>query len=154
MTGPGVVTGRSGSIGNVFFVDEDFWPLNTVQYVKDFHGSDPRFVFHLLRRFDLKRFASGSGVPTLNRNFVHDEFVNVPPLLEQQRIVAILNEAFDSIATAKTIAEKNLQNARTLFESHLKSVFTQRGKGWVEMALGDVCEFENGDRGKNYPNRN
>jgi type I restriction enzyme S subunit len=47
--GPGVVTGRSGSIGNVFFIEEEFWPLNTVLYVKDFHGNDPRFVFHLLK---------------------------------------------------------------------------------------------------------
>ncbi|MFO1371435.1 MAG: restriction endonuclease subunit S [Candidatus Competibacteraceae bacterium] len=77
--GPGVVTGRSGSIGNVFFIDDDFWPLNTVLYVKDFHGNDPRFVFHLLKNFDLKRFATGAGVPTLNRNFAHDEIVYVPP---------------------------------------------------------------------------
>jgi type I restriction enzyme, S subunit len=76
--GPGVVTGRSGSIGNVFFIEEDFWPLNTVLYVKEFHGNDPRFVFHLLKKFDLQRFASGAGVPTLNRNFVHDELVERP----------------------------------------------------------------------------
>jgi type I restriction enzyme S subunit len=75
-------------------------------------------------------------------------------LAEQQRIVGILDEAFEGIATAKANAEKNLQNARALFESHLQSVFTQRGEGWAEKALGDVCELENGDRGKNYPNRN
>ncbi len=51
---------------------------------------------------------------------------------EQRRIVGILDEAFDGIATAKANAEKNLQNARALFESHLQSVFTQRGPGWVE----------------------
>ena len=55
-------------------------------------------------------------------------------LPEQQRIVGILDEAFDGIATAKANAEKNLQNARALFESHLQSVFTQRGEGWVETA--------------------
>jgi len=84
------------------------------------------------------------------------------PLAEQQRIVGLLDEAFEGLATAKANAEKNLQNARALFESHLQSVFTQgsqsaaegRGPGWVEKSLGDVCEFENGDRGKNYPNRN
>ena len=58
--------------------------------------------------------------------------IPVPPLPEQQRIVGILDEAFEGIATAKANAEKNLQNARALFESHLQSVFTQRGKGWVE----------------------
>jgi type I restriction enzyme S subunit len=140
--GPGVVTGRSGSIGNVFFVEEDFWPLNTVLYVKDFHGNDPRFVFHLLKNFDLERFATGSGVPTLNRNFVHDELVNVPPLPEQQRIVGLLDEAFEGIATAKANAAKNLQNARAIFESHLQSVFTQRGPGWVQKPLGEICAIE------------
>ena len=58
--------------------------------------------------------------------------LSLPPLPEQQRIVGILDEAFAGIATAKANAEKNLQNARALFESHLQSVFTQRGKGWVE----------------------
>jgi type I restriction enzyme S subunit len=138
--GPGVVTGRSGSIGNVFFIGEDFWPLNTVLYVKDFHGNDPRFVFHLLKKFDLQRFATGSGVPTLNRNFVHDELVSVPPLLEQQRIVAALDKAFEGIATSKDHAEKNIQNSRALFESYLQSVFTQRGKGWVDRKLSEVAE--------------
>ena len=143
--GPGAATGRSGSIGNVFFIEGDFWPLNTVLYVKDFHGNDPRFVFHLLKNFDLKRFATGTGVPTLNRNFVHDELVPVPPLAEQQRIVGLLDEAFEGLATAKANAEKNLQNARALFESHLQSVFTQRGPGWVEKRLVEVSrEFGRG----------
>jgi type I restriction enzyme S subunit len=66
------------------------------------------------------------------------------PLPEQHRIVGLLDEAFDGIATAKANAKKNLQNARALFESHLQSVFTQRGKGWVEKALGDVCEVKDG----------
>jgi len=65
--------------------------------------------------------------------------VPVPPLPEQRRIVGILDEAFEGIATAKANTEKNLQNARALFESHLQSVFTQRSDGWVEKRLGDVC---------------
>lgn len=140
--GPGVATGRSGSIGNVFYIENDFWPLNTVLYVKDFHGNDPKFVFHLLKEFDLKRFASGSGVPTLNRNFVHDELVRVPPLPDQQRIAGILDEAFERIETAKATAEKNLQNARAIFESQLQSIFTQRGKGWVETTLESVLAVQ------------
>ena len=70
--------------------------------------------------------------------------VPVPLLPEQQRIVGILDEAFDGIATAKANAEKNLQNARALFESHLQAVFTQRGEGWVENLLSYVCEFSQG----------
>lgn len=65
--------------------------------------------------------------------------VPTPPASEQQRIVTLLDEAFDGIAKARANAEKNLQNARALFESHLQSVFTERGHGWVEKRLGDVC---------------
>jgi type I restriction enzyme S subunit len=137
VTHPGVVTGRSGSIGSVFFIEDDFWPLNTTLYVKDFHGNVPRFIFHLLGSLDLKRFASGAGVPTLNRNNVHCEHVCVPASLpEQKRIVAILDEAFAAIATATANAEKNLANARELFESELNRVFSQKGDGWVETTLG------------------
>jgi type I restriction enzyme S subunit len=70
--------------------------------------------------------------------------IPVPPLPEQQRIVGILDEAFDGIATAKANAEKNLQNARALFESHLQSVFTQRGEGWVETTLGAEIDLLSG----------
>ena len=69
----------------------------------------------------------------------------VPTLPEQQRIVGILDEAFAGIATAKANAEKNLQNARALFESHLQSVFTQRGKGWVEKTIADCFKVRSGD---------
>jgi restriction endonuclease S subunit len=77
----------------------------------------------------------------------------IPPFPEQQRIVGILGEAFDANTTAKTNAEKNLKNARALFESHLQSVFTKRGEGWVKKRLGDksLLEIIDGDRGVNYP---
>ncbi len=65
--------------------------------------------------------------------------INLPPLPEQKRIVVILDKAFDAIATAKTNAEKNLRNARAIFESYLNSVFSQRGEGWVEKRLGDIA---------------
>jgi type I restriction enzyme S subunit len=136
---PGVVTGRSGSIGSVFYIEDAFWPLNTTLYVRDFHGNLPRFVYYLLVAFDLKKYAGGTGVPTLNRNDVHGVPVIVPgELPEQQRIVTLLDEAFDGIATAKAHAEKNLQNAQAIFASHLHSVFKGRGDGWVEMSLGQV----------------
>lgn len=70
--------------------------------------------------------------------------VRYPPLPEQQRIVAILDEAFANIATAKANAEKNLRNARALFESHLSAVFSQRGSGWVEKPLVELCTFSSG----------
>ena len=66
--------------------------------------------------------------------------MHLPPLAEQQRIVGLLDKAFAGIVTAKANAEKNLQNARALFESHLQSVFTHRGKGWVEKTLEEVAD--------------
>jgi type I restriction enzyme S subunit len=67
-----------------------------------------------------------------------------PTRPEQQRIVGLLDESFEGIATTKTNAERNLQNARALFESHLQSVFIKRGKGWVETTLGEVCDIKHG----------
>jgi len=69
----------------------------------------------------------------------------VPEALpEQQRIVALLDEAFAGLATAKANAERNLQNARALFESHLEAVFSQRGEGWLEKALSELCDIKHG----------
>lgn len=68
----------------------------------------------------------------------------IPPLPEQHRIVSILDEAFAGIANAKANAEKNLLNARDLFESHLQSVFTERGDGWAQKRLGEMATFRNG----------
>ena len=137
--GPGVATGRSGSIGNVFFVEDDFWPLNTALYVKDFHGNDPRFVYHLLNYVDLARFTSGAGVPTLNRNDVHGELYWIPAKIEeQQRIVAVLDEAFEGLTRAREHAEANLRNARELFESQLASYFSRIPQGWVTARLKKI----------------
>lgn len=73
--------------------------------------------------------------------------IKYPDIAEQHRIITILDEAFDRIATAKVNAENNLQNARALFESHLQSVFTERGERWVETTLERCCEqiFAGGD---------
>lgn len=91
----------------------------------------------------IKKAGEGCGGQTeLARSVLAENFSVAYPLSqsEQRRIVAILDEAFDGIATAKVNAEKNLQNARALFESHLQSVFTQRGEGWVERPLAELCE--------------
>ena len=79
---------------------------------------------------------TGARMPRAQMNDVLGFEIPVPPLAEQQRIVGLLDEAFEGIATAKANAEKNLQNARALFESHLQSVFTQRGPGWKATTLG------------------
>jgi len=79
VSGPGVTTGRSGVLGNVFFIHEDFWPLNTSLWIKEFKGSTPAHAFYLLQGLDFAAFNAGSAVPTLNRNHVHSIPVPVPP---------------------------------------------------------------------------
>ncbi len=76
---PGIVTGRSGTIGKVFLVDRPFWPLNTALYVKEFRRSSPMHALHVLRSIDLKSRAVGAAVPTLNRNHVHGLPIADPP---------------------------------------------------------------------------
>ena len=105
-----------------------------------------RFLFWWLKSIADSIVAEGTGatVQGVKLPFVKSLQAPVPPLPEQQRIVGILDEAFEGIATAKAHAEKNRHNARALFESHLQSVFTQRGPGWVEKSLGDLATFRNG----------
>jgi type I restriction enzyme S subunit len=107
-----------------------------------------RFLFFWLKSVAHLIVAEGTGatVQGVKLPFVKSLQVPLPPLPEQRRIVGILDEAFQGIATAKANAEKNLQNARALFESHLQSVFTKRGPGWVDRRLGDVFEIGSSKR--------
>lgn len=105
-----------------------------------------RFLFSWLKSIAHLIIAEGTGatVQGVKLPFVKSLQIPLPPFPEQKRIVAILDEAFDSIATAKANAEKNLQNARALFESHLQSVFTKRGEGWVQTTIGDQMMLQRG----------
>ena len=92
----------------------------------------PEFLFYLFlsRKDELVAQAAGNAQPNISQIKIRNTGVPVVPIPEQRRIVGILDEAFEGIATAKANAEKNLQNARAVFESHLNAVFTQRGEGW------------------------
>ena len=87
---------------------------------------------------------SGATTPHLYQRDITEFPIVLPPLPEQQRIVGILDEAFYGLARATANAEQNLQNARALFESHLQFVFTQRGPGWVEKKLSELCHIKHG----------
>ncbi|MEG9327034.1 restriction endonuclease subunit S [Salinimicrobium catena] len=78
--GPGIVTGRSGVLGKVYLIQEDFWPLNTTLWVKNYLNSSPYHAYFLLLSMDLKEYNSGSAVPTLNRNDVHRQLMIKPPM--------------------------------------------------------------------------
>lgn len=86
----------------------------------------------------IKEGSSGSAQGGFNATKLGALSIPIPPLAEQQGIVGVLDEAFAGLATAQATAAQNLQNARALFESHLQSVFTHRGKGWVENKLKSI----------------
>lgn len=92
----------------------------------------------------INKTSTGARMPRANINSILEFELPLPPLPEQQRIVAILDEAFDGIAAAKANAEKNLANARELFESYLNSVFSQRGDGWKSMPISELCHIKHG----------
>jgi type I restriction enzyme S subunit len=96
VNGPGVVTGRYGTIGEVYYVEEDFWPLNTTLYVEDFKGNYPLFIYYLLQALDFRKFSDKTGVPGVNRNDLHKINVAIPSMPEQQKISEILN-AWDKL---------------------------------------------------------
>jgi len=114
----------------------------------DLTKATPWFMFYQTLSYffksQLESLACGTTVPIVNKSKFNSIKIVLPPIPEQRRIVAILDEAFDGIATAKSNAEKNLQNARALFESHLQSVFSERGEGWVEKPLEDLAKFSQG----------
>ena len=116
--GPGVVTGRSGTLGKVHYVDADYWPHNTSLWVTRFNGNVPRFVYYLYTGIGFVRFASGSGVPTLNRNDAHAFRVPLPPTkAEQQAIAAALSDADALIeALEQLIAKKRHLKQGTMQE--------------------------------------
>jgi type I restriction enzyme S subunit len=135
---PSIIVGRKGSAGEVNLTEKKFWPLDVTYFVTfDEKQHDLQFLYYLLTTLELTKLAKGVK-PGINRNEVYSQTTRVPPLAEQQRIVGLLDEAFEGLATAKANAEKNLQNARALFESHLQSVFTQCGPGWVEKSVGEL----------------
>jgi len=105
--------------------------------------SDPSFLSYFLQSPEgqqkLGTYTGGSVQQVINLADLRTVLVPVPPLPEQQRIVGVLDEAFDGLARATANAEQNLRNARALFESHLQSVFTQRGEGWVEKSVKEIA---------------
>lgn len=121
---PGVATGRSGTIGNIHFIEEDYWPLNTALYIKNFHGNDEKFIYYFLIWFNLGQFSSGAGVPTLNRNHVHSEKVCIPKSLQtQQEIVAKLDALKTQTQALEASYQAKLNNLEELYSGILKRAF-------------------------------
>jgi len=114
--GPGVVIGRSGSIGGGQYVASDFWPLNTTLWVKDFKEHNPRFIYYVLKNIDFSRFNFGTGVPTLNRNHIANIKVLAFDKSQEEKIADILSKYDDLIENNRRRIELLERSARLLYK--------------------------------------
>ena len=143
---PGVVTGRYGTIGEVFFVTEDFWPLNTTLFVSDFKGNVPLFLCYLLRRVDFASHSGKSGVPGVNRNDLHELVVPLPPLEEQRAIATALSDV-DALLTEldRLIAKK-----RDIKQAAMQQLLTGKTRlpgfdgEWRRIPIGHLANIQRG----------
>lgn len=141
---PGIVTGRSGTIGQFQYLKNDFWPHNTSLWVKDFYGNDERFAFYLLHTLDFISLNGGGAVPSLNRNFLSSINVNVPPLPTQRKIASILS-AYDDLI------ENNLKRIKLLEEKaqlHYKELIQDSAK-WDKVRLEEFVSVVKGRKPAN-----
>ena len=151
---PGVVTGRSGTLGLVQYTDQPYWPHNTALWVRDFKGNDPRFVYYKLQTLHLERFNGGVSVPTLNRNVLDTLPLEVPVLSEQKRIASILSAYDDLIENNRRRIQLLEQAARLLYKEwfvHLRfpgheDVKIKDGvpEGWESKHLSELVTTQYG----------
>ena len=146
---PCVVTGRSGSLGTVQYINKKCWPLNTTLYVKEFKGNLPKFVYYFLQTMHLENYNSGAGVPTLNQNHLHKLKIKTPSLPIQKKIAAVLSTCDDLIennnrrmAILEKMAELIYREwfVRMRFPGHEKVKF-KKGvpEGWEMKKIEDLC---------------
>jgi len=115
---PGVVTGRYGTLGEVHFITQDYWPLNTTLYVKDFKRNDPRFISYFLKGLNFASYNDKSSVPGLNRNHLHTEIVHFPADGAEQRAIASILGAFDDKIELNRQMNHTLETmARAIFKA-------------------------------------
>ena len=121
--GPGIVTGRSGTIGKLHYIEDDYWPHNTTLWVTDFNGNNQKFIYYMYQCLDLSRFSTGSGVPTLNRNDVHDEVVCIPSVGEQKKI----SEHLTNLDHLITLHQRKCDELKEVKRFMLQNMFPQKG---------------------------
>ena len=136
----GVVTGRSGTIGKVFFIEEDYWPHNTTLWVTDFKDNIPKFIYYLLTKTKLERFATGSGVPTLNRNDVHDFKVAIP--LDQTEQIAIANALSDADGYIESL-EKLIAKKQLIKQGAMQQLLSPKPH-WEIKSLKEIARYRRG----------
>jgi type I restriction enzyme S subunit len=162
---PGVTTGRSGTLGQVHYVKDDFWPLNTSLWVKDFNGNDERFIYYFLQTLNFEEYNSGTSVPTLNRNDVHKLDVTIPDIPEQKSIASLISAIDDKIENNLAINKTLEEMAMALYKhwfvdfgpfqdgEFVESELGRIPKRWEVLSLQDVSTLTaGGDKPKNYSN--
>jgi type I restriction enzyme S subunit len=136
----------NGDVGNVSYYNGKFEAYQRTYVLSDFSDVLPRFLYLILDgklKETISKQKLGNTMPYIKVGMLTDFELPVPPLPEQQRIVTLLDEAFDGIATARAHAEKNLQNARAIFESQ-REVLLSVKQGWLEAPLADLCDVKHG----------
>ncbi len=127
--GPGVVIGRKGTLGTVFYLKGDYWPHDTTLWVKDFNGNLPLFIFYFLKELELERYDVGSSNPTLNRNHIHLLPVLVPHLPEQKAIASVLSSLDDKI----DLLHRQNKTLEAMAETLFRQWFVEDAQeGWEE----------------------
>jgi type I restriction enzyme, S subunit len=139
--GPGVITGRYGTIGKVFYSPTEYWPLNTTLYVEDFKSNNELFVYYLLQQLDWEKYSDKSAVPGVNRNDVHQEIVSIPSIDEQKAIASVLSSLDDKIDL--------LHRQNTTLERMAETLFRQwfveeAQEDWEECTLDDLISVKGG----------
>lgn len=156
-TAPGIVTGRSGTIGKLHFIEHgEYWPHNTSLWVTDFKGNDPRFVYYLYDSIGMGRFSSGSGVPTLNRNDVHAFSARIPSSTAEQQKIAECLSSVDELMAAQA---RKVDALKTHKKGLMQQLFPREGETqprlrfpefqnageWEVKAIGDVFRVTRGE---------
>ena len=145
-----IAMSSSGDVGKAWLVNEaGYSASNFIRILRpDSEMVLPSFLKYVLESAEgqsaLASSTAGTTIQNLQKTFYSTLAIPLPPLPEQQRIVRLLDEAFEGIAIAKANAEKNLQNSRALFNSHLQAIFTQAGSDWARRKLNDLVEVQNG----------
>lgn len=147
--GPGVVTGRSGLIGSVYYESKDFWPLNTTLYVKNFKGNNPKYVYYFLKTMNLKNFQTGSSVPTLNRNHLDNIEVTIHEKNKQVQQIKVLDNIDKKIENNQKIIANLEELSQTLFKRWFVDFefpdengnpYKSNGGEMVDSELGEIPE--------------
>ena len=135
---------KSGD-NTAFIAEGKYWVNNHAHAVRPVSQKViDNWIVYYLNFSDLTSFISGMTVPKLNQEKMRSIPIPIPPLSEQQEIVSILDDAFESIERAKLNAEQNLKNAKELFESYLHNIFENKGEDWLTTTLGEVCSLYQG----------